>query len=258
MKCTVLGCGSSLGVPRIGCNCSVCLSNDKMNIRSRPSIFLQHDGCNLLIDPGPDFRQQALCNNITRIDAAIITHAHIDHFGGLNDLKPLALHQDTIIPIYMSSHTFMSINQTYGYLFEKRSKFYNQVLEAICIDDDGYYDILNYNLYIFQQRHGELKSFGIRIGDFAYCTDVEEYSAQEISILQGVTTLIIDCLRYTDTPTHLSLNQALSYIKMINPKHAWLTHMDHDLDYQILCSTLPEFIRPAFDNLVIECRQKSH
>jgi phosphoribosyl 1,2-cyclic phosphate phosphodiesterase len=252
MNFTILGCGSSLGVPRLLCDCVVCKSDDKRNKRTRTAGFVMHKDTHLLIDPGPDFKQQALDNDIRRIDAVVLTHAHSDHFSGINDVKPFMHGRAEALPFYMSQRTFDSIYPTYGYLFERRSQYYSAVFDAVIIEDYECRQIGDLEVQFLNQQHGELDSLGLRIGNFAYCTDIHYFPDKSLALLQGLDTLVLDCLRYHDVPTHLSLERALEYIQMLRPQSTILTHMDHEFEYNKLVADLPASVRPAYDGLLLQ------
>lgn len=250
MQITVLGCGGSDGVPQIGCECDVCTSNNPKNIRTRSSIIVDIDGFKILIDSGPDIRLQALREGMKTIDAVIFTHAHFDHIGGLGDLK-LFMNNRNYKPIPMfSDHETNSITQNnFRYAFKTNSPLYPAILEPHVFS--GSFSLLpqKISLIPFRQKHGKYFSYGFRIGDFAYSTDVNALDDQAYEVLKGVKVWLVDSVRYYDSPTHFCLDDTLKAILRVSPVEAIITHMCHDIDYDLLSEVLPENIKVAYDGM---------
>ncbi len=245
MHVTILGCGSSDGVPQIGCKCTVCNSTNPKNNRTRASILLEIDKFKILIDAGPDIRLQALREQIITIDAVLITHAHFDHIGGIGDLRAIMFNRGIkAIPMFADNATNKLVKNTFGYAFPG-------ILESNAFF--GEFSLLSPNITVipFKQKHGKFFSYGFRIGDFAYSTDVNELDENAYRALEGVKVWIIDCLEYHTSPTHFCLDDTIREIYKINPAEAIITHMGHNIDYELLSSILPSNIRLAYDGMKI-------
>jgi len=252
MKCIILGCGGSLGTPEIGCQCHTCTSTNPKNKRLRPSIYIESNDCKLLIDASTDLRQQALTHSITSLDALIITHAHADHISGLDDVKPLAKRSGKIVPTYLTEPTWNSVSGTYGYLFENMgSTFYKPLLNKQIIPEKHNFELKDLRIQTFPQVHGEMISLGIRIGNFAYSTDVSELSEKNIELLKNLDVWIVDCMRYHWAPTHSSYETTLDWISRLQPKQAILTHMAHEIEYEQISRMLPANVQAAYDGMII-------
>jgi phosphoribosyl 1,2-cyclic phosphate phosphodiesterase len=255
MKVTVLGCGSSSGVPMIGCDCSVCTSGNPKNKRSRVSVLIEINGKNLLIDTSPDLRQQALSHGVKRVDAVLYTHGHADHTHGLDDLRSFNYLSNEAIPIYGDSNTLESLLERFRYAFkEKPSVWFRPCLISNLLPDTDVhtFDLFGISITLFKQLHGKITSLGYRIGNFAYSTDTDGLPESAFSALIGVETWVVDCLRYTTSQTHSNLNMTMEWIKRVKPHRAILTHMGHEFDYETLKSELPSGVEPAYDGMQIQ------
>ena len=252
MKCTILGCGASPGTPVIACNCFVCSSGLDKNTRSRASILVEASNTKILVDVATDFRSQALTNNINTIDAILFTHGHADHFAGIDDLKPIVHQQKKVIPSYMNKETWQIVNSGFGYAFNPEAgSIYSSLMTSNIIEDYSQMNIGDIEVKSFLQGHGSGKSLGFRFGDLAYSTDVNAFPEESFQALQGVKIWIVDCLRYTHSPSHAMYEETLDWIDLIEPELAILTHMGHEIDYAELKRTLPKNIVPAYDGMVI-------
>lgn len=252
MKCTILGCGGSLGTPEIGCQCFTCTSSNPKNKRLRASIYIEANNCKLLVDTSTDLRQQALANNIASLDALIITHAHADHISGIDDMKPLAKRAGKIIPTYLNEASWNSIKGTYGYLFENDgNNIYRPLLSKQIIPDLHNFHIQGLDIQTFPQAHGEIISLGIRIGNFAYSTDISELGEKNIELLKNLDVWIVDCMRYHWAPTHSHYGRTLDWIARLQPKLAILTHMAHEIEYEQISKLLPANVVAGYDGMVI-------
>ncbi|MCR5395438.1 MAG: MBL fold metallo-hydrolase [Bacteroidales bacterium] len=251
MKVTFLGTGTSCGVPFPTCQCEVCTSKDPRDNRLRCSCLVEtSQGQNLLIDCGPDFRQQALRAGLTHIDALLVTHNHFDHVAGLDDLRafcyesPLATYADATV-----SATFID---KYDYIFVHR---YPGV-PKMDLHPTAPEEVLTFGDTVvrpIQIFHGKLPIYGWRVGDLAYLTDCTSIPEQEWSKLQGIDTLIIDALRWTPHPTHFSVEQALEVVHRMQPRQTYFTHMGHAIGLHAQTDTkLPAGVHLAYDGLVIE------
>ena len=253
MKITILGCGSSLGVPALCYGWGNCDPNNEKNRRTRSSIFIEHNNTRLLVDASPDLKEQILANDIKTIDAILLTHSHFDHAHGFNELRPMMFHQNKVVDIFSTSETIKNVHRSFFYLFQNESQhIYRKYLNLKEIEF-GNFAIQNINGICFPQNHGFSTSLGFRIENFAYSTDVVELSNQMIENLQNLDLWIVDCLCIGQArATHANLETVLKWIEIIKPKQALLTHMDSSMDYDYLCEILPKNIRPAFDQMQIE------
>lgn len=256
MKVTVLGCGSSSGVPIIGCDCSVCKSANPKNNRTRVSILVESQKTKVLIDTPPDMRTQALRNNIRTVDAVIYTHAHADHIGGIDDTRSFNYYNNAPLDIYSTPATLEDLRKRFPYMFlppaaDGRAMWYKPCLNPIAIEPPQPFTIGDIEFQPFWLNHGKSKTLGLRFGNIAYTTDTNGLPEKALAILQSIDAWIVDCLRYTPAPTHAHLEMTLEWIKRVKPKHSYLTHMSHEFDYDALLKELPENVFPAYDGLVI-------
>ncbi len=253
MKVTVLGCGSSGGVPLIGGNWGTCDPANPRNRRTRVSILVETSDTTLLVDTTPDMRDQLLGCGLQKLDAVLYTHAHADHCHGIDDLRSVNWMTKKPVDVYADALTMEILARKFDYIFEakKSGAFYvpSIVLNEIC----GAFSVGDIGVVPFQQEHGYSTSMGYRFGDLAYSTDVHSLDSAALEALRGVKTWIIDCVRLEPHPTHLHLAQTLAYIEQVRPERAYLTHMSHTLDYETLAASLPAGVAPAYDGLVIEC-----
>lgn len=253
MKITILGCGSSQGVPFIGCDCAVCTSQNPKNNRTRVSLLVEIGGKNLLIDSSPDLRQQALRENIRRIDAVLYTHGHADHTNGADELRSFNYLSGDALPIYGDTHTLETLKKRFHYAFlpKPENLWYRPCLTPYTVVDKdvGSFSLFGQEIRYFQLGHGKSKTYGYRIGNMAYCTDCDAISDAAFAQLEGLDFWIVDCLRYEPSYSHAHLELTLSWIKRAKPKRAILTHMNHDFDYDTLKASLPDGVEPGYDGL---------
>lgn len=249
MRIIVLGCGTSTGVPVIGCHCAVCASTDPRNKRTRSSALVQTGGKNLLIDTSTDLRAQSLANGIERIDAVLFTHPHADHIHGIDDLRSFNLHQEGPIPCYGNAFTIDRIKVMFDYIFRKdgRDGWKPNLTTSVV---DSAFDVFGIKIIPVEIFHGEASIFGYRIGKFAYLTDCSSIPAETIEMLKGVEVIIIGALRYKPHPTHFSVQQAIEASKAIGAKRTILTHLSHGLDYT--ADAPGEGVELACDGLTID------
>ena len=245
-----LGTGTSVGVPMIGCDCPVCRSDNPKNHRYRSSALLQTPNGNILIDTGPELRLQLVRERIHIVHAVLYTHYHVDHLFGLDDLRLVAKHLGGPVPLFCSEEVEKVIRQTFAYAFTDEAapvgfvpKLYFHRIET------SPFDVLGELVTPIPLIHSVFNVFGFRIGDMAYCTDVNEIPESSWPLLDGVKILIIDALRYKSHPAHMGLNDALEVIERVNPERAFLTHMSHEFDYETLPASLPGGVEMAYDGL---------
>lgn len=247
-KITILGSGTSTGVPILGCNCQVCQSNDLRNKRLRTSaVITLQSGKNVLIDASPDLRTQLLKSQFTMIDAVIITHDHADHTHGMDDLRPFGFKSKKALPVYTASETAVDLARKFPYIFDRDNYFKDKailgggipLLDLNIIQDDRQ-KILDEDFEFFSLPHGHINTLGIRHNKLAYIVDCQEIPPATLKKLSEshLELLIIDCLRPHPHQTHLHLDKTLDYISRINPKMAVLTHLGHEWDYLALTHEL--------------------
>lgn len=252
VRLTVLGSGTSVGVPTIGCTCRVCRSEDPRDRRLRPSVCLRWDGHAVVIDTGPDFRQQALAHGIGKVDAVLFTHAHADHVLGLDDLRPFNFHQRGPIPVYASAQTLEVIRRIFSYIFhDGPSESSRPKIETHIFPDEP---ILVHDLEFLPipVKHGSGDCYGFRFGNHAYLTDHSEIPEESLRMLEGVEVLFLDALRYKPHPTHSTVERSLRTVERLKPRAAYFTHISHDLEHARAESLLPEGVHLAYDGLELE------
>jgi len=251
VKITVLGSGTSVGVPTIGCECEVCRSADPRDQRLRPSILISYAGRNVLIDTTPDFRTQALRAKIRRLDAIIFTHSHADHLMGLDDVRPFNFRQQGPIPIYASEGTLGAIRRCFPYIFDANERSTHvPKLDARPIGDAPF-DVFGLEFLPVPILHGPQTILGFRFGAAAYLTDHSEIPETSLDLLRGLDTLFLDALRYKPHPTHSTVAQSIGTVDLLHPRRAFFTHICHDLLHARDEALLPPDIRLAYDGLEI-------
>ncbi len=249
MKVTILGCGTSGGVPRIGNIWGACDPAEPKNRRTRASICVETAKTRIIVDTSPDFREQCLKNDIDRLDAVLYTHDHADHIHGIDDLRGFMLINRGRIPIYADRRSLDQLSKRFDYIFETKENYPPIAVGHVI---DGEFELGDLKIRPFYQDHGAIQSLGFRIGNFAYSTDLVGLDETAFEILDGIETWVVDALRYEPHPTHTHLDQTLDWIKRVNPKQAILTHMTWDMDYATLISSLPAGVEPAYDGMILE------
>jgi len=253
MRVTVLGCGASTGVPAIGPNWGRCDPADPRNRRRRVSALVEIGDVVILIDTSPDLREQLIDARVSRLDAVVVTHAHADHLHGIDDLRSVNRLMQRAIPLFADAKTLAEIRCRFGYVLEpiaEPGRYHKPTLEPHEIR--GLFEIAGIPIVPFVQDHGFSTTLGLRIGGFAYSTDVTELDDAAFAAIEGVELWVVDCLRREPHPTHSHLAKTLSWIARIGPRRAVLTHMDQSLDYRELSAELPSGVEPGRDGLVIE------
>jgi len=251
LKITFLGTGTSQGIPIIGSNHPVCLSEDAKDKRLRVSALVQWDDFSVLIDCGPDFRQQLLRTDCTKIDAVLFTHEHSDHTAGLDDLRPFFYRQGAI-DVYAQERVLKSLYKRFDYIFVKENKYPG----VLTLNDhqltDIPFSIGSKEVQPINVLHNKLPILGYRIEKFAYITDAKTVSNAEVEKLQGLDVLVINALRIEPHVSHFNLEEALAFIKLVSPKKAFLTHLSHHLGFhETVEKSLPTNVKLAYDQLQI-------
>ena len=279
-RLTFLGTGTSQGVPMIGCGCKVCRSRDPRDKRLRASVLVEYEGMTILVDAGPDFRQQMLREGVSHLDAILLTHNHKDHTGGLDDIRAFNYIEKRASEIYCEKYVEDSLRMEYSYAFAEKKYPGAPEWNVHMIDErpfmvscGGPYEVLSWEPgkgYVYSVEgendpihtteiipvrgmHYKLPVLGYRFGNIAYCTDMNHIPEEEFRKLEGLDHFIINCVKYGKHISHYSLEEAVEVAQRVGARHSWLTHLSHQLPcYDELASELPEGILPAYDGLILE------
>ena len=253
MRFWILGCGTSSGVPRIGNDWGNCDPDEPKNRRTRSSILIESGGDRLLVDCGPDVREQLLAANVSQIDHVIVTHDHADHCHGIDDLRQLAHQLGRAVPFHARPETLRQLAKRFAYIFEG-TPIYPSVVEAIPIEGDLQFG--NACLSFVDQPHGGITSLGIRIAEadrsIGYAIDFNAFTPDMARLYDRVDVWICDCLRETPHPTHAHLDAVLGWARDLKVGQLLLTHLDKSMDYATLVAKLPDWAAPAFDGQELE------
>ncbi|WP_374763871.1 MBL fold metallo-hydrolase [Yunchengibacter salinarum] len=252
MKVTVLGCGTSGGVPKAPEYWGQCDPANPRNRRSRASVHVTGaDGTSILFDTSPDLRTQVLDNGITRLDGVFLTHDHADHVHGIDDLRGFFhVREGVPVPVHGTRDTMDVVTGRFNYVFHSQTG-YPAIAEARIITPGEPVSVGDLTVTAFEQQHGPVMSLGLRVGDVAYSTDVETLPESAFEALAGVKVWIVDALRRRPHPTHAHLDRTLDWIARLRPERAILTHMDWSMDYDTLRRELPDGVEPGFDGLCV-------
>jgi len=254
MEVIVLGCGTSTGVPIVGCHCAVCRSQNPRNHRFRSSVAVQlPQGQVILIDTTPDLRQQALTNRLERVDAVFYTHCHADHIHGIDEIRSYNFLQKEPVSVYGVEEHLAHLKKVFPYIFEKTIQVGGGKpnIETKTVELFKPFELFGVTITPLQMWHGKLLTVGWRIGNFAYLTDVNCLPDESRSYLDGLDLLIIGALRYRKHPTHFTVEEATDLALSVSPKRCYLTHMCHEIEYNEASCKLPSPIHPAYDTLRI-------
>ncbi len=248
---TVLGSGTSMGVPTIGCNCVVCHSSDPHDRRTRPSIMVEYGGRLVLIDTTPDFREQAIRERIDHVDAVLYTHTHADHILGIDDLRPLSFHRPGKIPLYARPEAAEFLRNMFGYIFDADYKF-GGIAQVELKNIDGPIQLFGATFEPMAIIHGETEIYGFRFGTAAYLTDFSDVPQASMERLRELDILFLDALRHKPHPTHSTVENSLRIVQELQPRRAFFTHICHDLPHEATNAGLPKNVRLSYDGMKLE------
>ncbi len=249
---TVLGSGTSMGVPTIGCDCAVCHSSDPRDRRTRPSVLIEYEGRGVLIDTTPDFRQQAIRENIRSLDAVLYTHTHADHILGIDDLRPLSfLHKPNRLPLYARPDAADFIRNMFRYIFDANYKF-GGLPQVELRPINGEVELFGARFEPIVLIHGEAEIYGFRFGSAAYLTDHSDIPESSLSKLENLDVLFLDALRYKPHPTHSTVEHSLQTVERLKPRRAFFTHICHDLPHEKTNAALPKGVQLSYDGMKLE------
>lgn len=250
-----LGTGGSMGIPILGCTCEVCQSDSPFNKRLRPSVLVKVQDKQFLIDAGPDFRFQALQHHIVSLDGVLFTHGHHDHIAGIDDLRPLGYNRENPLPAFASVATCEDIKGRFPYIFEP-NHFYEKFAARIKLFPfsllEGTLKLERIPVSYVTYEQGITQVNGYRFGSLAYISDIKRFSSSIFDHLKGVKTLVISALKYTSSPMHLTVDEAIDFAQQLKAETVWLTHISHELEHEKTNAYLPNFVKLAYDGLEIE------
>ncbi len=248
---TVMGSGTSMGVPTIGCTCAVCTSKDPHDRRTRPSVLIEYGEHVILIDTTPDFREQALREGVRQLDAVLYTHAHADHILGLDDLRPLSFHRHQRIPLYASATVARVVRGMFRYIFDDEYK-YGTMAQVEMHIVNGPLELYGARFEPVKVLHGDTEIYGYRFGAAAYLTDFSAIPEASFVQLQNLDILFLDALRHKPHPTHSTVENSVRIVERLQPRRAFFTHICHDLPHAQTNASLPPHVRLAYDGLKLE------
>lgn len=252
MRLTFLGSGTSNGIPVIGCDCAVCLSDDPRDKRTRPSVVVERDGATVLIDTPPELRLQLLRERIGSVDAIVFTHEHADHIYGLDDVRVFSMRQRRAIPVYGPPRVLEALQRSFRYIFEQGPMTGGGRPQLDLIPVDGAFAPAGIPFEPIEVWHGDLPVMAYRIGTLAYVTDVSRIEPRAMKRLRDLDVLVLDALRERPHPTHFSVAESLAVIEELKPKRTYLTHVCHDMGHAQMQGKLPAGVELAYDGLVVE------
>ncbi len=253
MNITFLGTGTSQGVPVIGCTCEVCTSTNSRDQRLRCSILVEIDQQQILVDVGPDFRQQMLRANISNLDAILLTHEHNDHIIGMDDVRPLNFKHQKHMPVYAAARVQEELKKRFSYIFDTDPYPGAPRITTHLIEAKHAFQIGKTRINPIEIFHGQLPILGFRIKDFTYITDAKTITEEELEKVKGTKVLVLSALHHSPHHSHLNLEEALEWIDRIQPEEAYLLHISHRMGkYEEVSKTLPKGVYLAYDGLELE------
>jgi phosphoribosyl 1,2-cyclic phosphate phosphodiesterase len=266
MRVTLLGTGTSSGVPAIGCDCAVCRSDDPRDRRTRPSILIDlGDAADraipvafaaaaryILVDTAPDLRAQALAHGVRRVDAIAFTHSHADHVLGLDEVRRYNFMQGAAIPCFGDAATLADLRRVFSYIFDGKTRAGGGIPRLSLFDIGGAFSLGGVEFVPVPVMHGPMPILGYRVGAFAYLTDCSQIPESSWPLLAGVRTLVLDALRDRPHTTHFNVAEALQVVERLGPERTYFTHISHDLPHAATCARLPFGVELAYDGLILE------
>ena len=256
MKVLFLGSGTSTGVPVIGCQCDVCLSDNPKNKRLRSSVLVQSDTTTILVDSCPDLRQQALRHNLTAIDAVIYTHEHLDHTAGFDDMRAFCWRREDKLPLYAGAGCLTQLRCMYAWAFSPQNTYKGYIRPDAHNHAGQPFTVGDIAVTPVPVLHGTVETYGYVFccggKSFGYVPDIKELPAASAPLLQGLDALAMDALTTREHHTHLTVAQCAELIQQLAPRRGYLTHCGHAVDYGAACAETPDFINPAYDGLLLE------
>ena len=255
MRLTLLGTGTSFGVPQIGCECAVCRSADPRDRRTRAAALLETGGRRILIDTPPELRLQLIAAGCHDVDAVLYTHEHADHIAGIDDLRIFSVRHRSPLPVYGPAETLARVRHCYAYIFDDSKPYVGTSKPSLALhalETGRTVEIAGVPVLPLAFEHGHSRVFGYRFGDFAYVTDVKVVPPAERDALRGVRSLVLNALWWRPHPTHLSIPEAVETAQAIGAERTWLTHLTHETAHEELAAALPPGIVPGHDGLTVE------
>ena len=256
MNILFLGSGTSTGVPVIGCRCSVCKSADPRNRRWRSSVLVTTETTTLLVDSGPDLRQQALQHNLTAIDAVLYTHEHLDHVAGFDEMRAFCWHRDDRLPLYAGTRCLEGLKRMYGWAFDDSNTWKGYIRPAAHDHAGKPFTVGDIEVTPVPVIHGAVETHGYVFRhagkSFGYVPDVKRIPESSMPLLSHLDALAMDGLCFPEHHTHFTVDQNVAHMKLLHPKRGYVTHSGHRLEYKALCDYLPAFMEPAYDGMKIE------
>jgi|SRR5687768_13777303 len=259
LEVTLLGTGTSQGIPVIGCTCKVCRSSDPRDNRTRTAAFIESAGTGIAIDLGPDFRQQMLANSISNVHAVLLTHEHNDHISGLDDIRPINFLYKREIPIYGSSRALLEIRRRFVYAFDPDYYYPGKPRVSSIIINDNPFTIGNLEITPIPVDHGDMAVYGFRIGSFAYITDAKTIPASSKALLKDLDVLVLNALRFEPHETHLNIEEAIAIVEELMPRQTYFIHISHDTGLHADTDPiLPPGINLGYDGLKLKIGGPQH
>ena len=253
MRVTFLGTGTSQGVPFIGCPCVVCNSEDPRDNRLRCAVWIETPDASIVIDSGPDFRYQMLRAGVRKLDAIVFTHGHKDHVAGLDDIRPYNFFTKRAVAVYATEETQQALRREFSYIFENTTYPGVPQIDLHTITASAPFTVCGVEIIPIRTLHHQLEVLGFRIGPFTYITDANYIAPEELKKVEGSEAMVLNALRHEAHPSHFTLLQAIDVVKNAGAKHAYFTHISHQMGlHAVVERTLPEAVHLAYDGLVLE------